>query len=273
MGIDKNRFTFSNVENFLCGICQNVARNPVLINDCEHYICRACVPPYIETCPTCGSRFVGWKEIGPALKRVYLNIKLKCCYVSCQEELTIENYESHERACSKGVYQCQQACGFKVHVTSKDEIYHHNCINYLIGETEQLGDTIIQMKATMKGLQKENKELNKKVELLKANNELLQITLDKRRGKYVNIFRIPVLSFISFVAARCAIIFKKGEQFYRCFTCQLRRVSAMCIDCFEASNHNNHKYVLVEAENDRNYCDCGDKETLRKGSTCSQHKL
>lgn len=186
MGIDKNRFTLSNVENFLCGICKDVAIDPVLINICEHYLCRVCVPTHIETCPTCGSRFTGCHEIGLALKRVYLKIKLRCSYISCQETLTIENYALHERICPKGVYHCVHSCGFKVHVTLEDEIRQHSCISYLIRETERLNNKIIQLETVNSGLQKENNVLNKKVQLLEANNDLLQTTINKnkkRRGK------------------------------------------------------------------------------------------
>lgn len=185
MGIDKNRF-FSNVENFLCGICKNVVLDPVLINGCEHYLCRLCVPDHLEVCPTCGSRFSAYHEIGLALKRVYLEIKLKCSYISCQDQLTIGNYALHEQTCPKGVYQCQNSCGFKAHITLIEEIQTHNCISYLIKETQRLNHKIDQLKRVNSGLQKENNDLNKNVELLEANNDLLKTTANnnnKRRGK------------------------------------------------------------------------------------------
>lgn len=186
MGIEKNRFTFSNVENFLCGICKDVAIDPVLINDCEHYLCRVCYPAHIETCPTCGSKCVGCHEIGLALKRVYLNIKLKCSYVSCEDTLTIENYAIHERICPKGVYQCQNSCGFKIHVTLSEEIRQHNCISYLLRDSERLNNKIFQLEKVNSNLQKENIGLVKNVKLLEANGDLLRSTLNKntkRRGK------------------------------------------------------------------------------------------
>lgn len=67
---------------------------------------------------------------------------------------------------------------------------------------------------------------------------------------------------------RCGIVLARGEQFYRCYNCQTRRLSIICLDCFKHGQHAGHRAILMEAEADDWYCDCGEAEN----AACSKHK-
>lgn len=143
MGLDKNRFTNNiSIDIFLCGICKDVVSDPVLTNQCEHYLCRACATPDIIICPSCGSIIDGYFEFAVALRRIYSNINIKCTYESCQEALTIANFIEHEQKCQYGFYECEN-CGFKVSLALDEDQRVHDCI-------ELLQNKIVALEADLK---------------------------------------------------------------------------------------------------------------------------
>lgn len=106
MGIDRQRFDNNvelEIEKFLCGICKDVASDPVLTKPCEHYMCLECFNPAKKICLTCGSTIDHYIELGIALQRIYLDINIRCVNDRCNEILTIGNYIEHERKCPYGL--------------------------------------------------------------------------------------------------------------------------------------------------------------------------
>lgn len=71
----------------------------------------------------------------------------------------------------------------------------------------------------------------------------------------------------------CGTVLAQGETFYRCYTCQIRRMSVICVDCFQVELHQKHRYALLVAEANNYYCDCGDTATLLQSSTCPKHSV
>lgn len=176
MGIAKNRLIYSNVELFLCGICKDVSIDPILLKECEHYLCRGCVPADIKECPTCESIFSEYVEIGHALNRVYNSIRLKCENNECEEVLTMENYVAHSIICPKGTYECPH-CFFKIQMFLKENI-RHDCITYLKEQYTEHKKQIARLEAINDERQAEIDMLNMKIYELESNNE------NQRPGNY-----------------------------------------------------------------------------------------
>ncbi|KAG4067769.1 hypothetical protein HA402_005541 [Bradysia odoriphaga] len=253
MGIDKLRFTETiivSIAEFLCGICDNVVADPILTKECEHCLCRSCVTVAVKICPTCSIKVNGFEELGTALRRVYSNIKLRCVYKSCKEALTIATYQEHERKCPEGFYECPNLCGFKLRLSIDEAQRAHNCI-------EILKTKIVGLEVTMVDLKTTNGELNIQIEKLKAENAGLLSALGSQKKRRVT----------------CGAVLAKGEMFYRCYTCQIRRMSVLCMDCFNRGQHENHRVAGMVAEASTWYCDCGDTLTLQESATCSKHHI
>ena len=64
MGYDICRFKSKDIDReFICGICQDVLKNPVVINPCEHIYCSDCITKWIEEqgLKICSYMFIqGW---------------------------------------------------------------------------------------------------------------------------------------------------------------------------------------------------------------------
>lgn len=158
MGIDKKRFLTTveiSIDKFLCGICKDVASNPILTNHCEHYICLECATAEIVLCPTCDSVVERFVEMGAALTRIYLDVKLKCIYDGCEELLTIGNHAQHELICPKGIFTCPNTCGFEIRLSVDVRQRQHNCIDVM-------KQKVMQMESIIDELRKEKQELDNK---------------------------------------------------------------------------------------------------------------
>lgn len=181
MGIDKLRFEENisiSIAEFYCGVCCDVADNPILTKECEHCLCRSCVTPDMRMCPTCGVKINGFDEFSTALRRIYSNINLRCVYKNCKEVLTIETYQQHERKCPEGFYDCPNLCGFKLRLSVDEAQRAHNCIEILRSQINALA-------SANRDLQSINERLYVQVEELKVENAALVTALGsqkKRRG-------------------------------------------------------------------------------------------
>lgn len=54
----------------------------------------------------------------------------------------------------------------------------------------------------------------------------------------------------------CAKVFKGGEPVYNCRDCGIDGTCVLCVECFNNSEHKNHRYRI--ASSNSGYCDCGD---------------
>lgn len=68
----------------------------------------------------------------------------------------------------------------------------------------------------------------------------------------------------------CGRLFKNGEPTYSCKDCGFDPTCVLCVDCFKASSHRNHKYRM-SMSGGGGYCDCGDSEAWKKDAFCSIH--
>ena len=91
-GYDEKRFVTTISRNFLCLICFNVLKNPVLCARNQHCFCRGCITKHLENsrrCPTCADELT--EETLTESNRMvkdYLNeLNIRCVY--------------HERGCEE----------------------------------------------------------------------------------------------------------------------------------------------------------------------------
>ena len=92
--------------NFLCLICFNVLKDPVLCPKNHHCFCRGCITKHLENsrrCPTCADELTEQTLIEPPrMVKDYLNeSKIRCVYHDrgCEEILQLQHLDEHEGSC------------------------------------------------------------------------------------------------------------------------------------------------------------------------------
>ena len=92
--------------NFLCLICFNVLKDPVLCPRNQHCFCRCCITKHLDNsrrCPTCADELTEQTLIEPPrMVKDYLNeSKIRCVYHDrgCEEILQLQHLEEHEGSC------------------------------------------------------------------------------------------------------------------------------------------------------------------------------
>lgn len=95
-----------NYEQFVCSICLDVAVNPVATNNCGHIYCESCLSVcehflLMAQCPSCQQTLQQpkFKPIEGPIKRVYLDLRMKCLNGSCHESFDISCYLHHDKNC------------------------------------------------------------------------------------------------------------------------------------------------------------------------------
>lgn len=91
-GLSPRRFASTVDRQFLCPLCQKVARGPVACSQCSVVYCSACLPR--QKCPACScSRFE--QLVGVALK-MYAALQFSC---NCGKAVSLGELDRHEAAC------------------------------------------------------------------------------------------------------------------------------------------------------------------------------
>ena len=106
-GYDEERFVTTINRNFLCLICFNVLKDPVLCPRNQHCFCRGCITKHLENsqrCPTCADELTEETLIVPSrMVRDYLDeSKIRCAYHDrgCQEVVQLQHLDQHEDSCA-----------------------------------------------------------------------------------------------------------------------------------------------------------------------------
>ena len=131
-GYDEDRFATTVNRNFLCLICFNVLREPVLCPRNHHCFCRSCITKHLENsrrCPTCADELTVETLAEPQrMVRDYINeLNIHCIYIDrgCQEILQLQHLERHEATCGFTPAVCtNQGCG--VTLNQRDLIHHQS---------------------------------------------------------------------------------------------------------------------------------------------------
>ena len=118
-GYDEERFVTTINRNFLCLICFNVLKDPVLCPRNQHCFCRGCITKHLENsrrCPTCADELTEETLIVPSrMVRDYLDeSKIRCAYHDrgCQEVVQLQHLDQHEDSCGFTPAACANpGCG------------------------------------------------------------------------------------------------------------------------------------------------------------------
>ena len=131
-GYDEERFVGKVDRNFICLICFNVLKDPVLCPKNHHCFCRACITKHLENyqrCPTCADRLTMHTLVEPQrmVKQMLNALNIHCVYIDrgCQEIVELQNLDSHETTCGFTPAVCtNQGCGATVN--QRDLIHHES---------------------------------------------------------------------------------------------------------------------------------------------------
>ena len=131
-GYDEERFLTTVSRNFLCLICFNVLKDPVLCPRNQHCFCRTCITKHLENsrrCPTCADELTVETLAEPnRMVKDYLNeLKIHCVYNNrgCHEIVQLEHLDNHEATCGFTPAVCtNQGCG--VTLNQRDLIHHQS---------------------------------------------------------------------------------------------------------------------------------------------------
>ena len=129
-GYDEARFAITVNRNFLCLICFNVLKEPVMCSRNQHCFCRACITKHLhnfQRCPTCADELTVETLAEPQrMVRDYLNeLPIHCVHINrgCQETVQLQNLDRHEATCGFTPAVCtNQGCGATV---NKRDLIHH----------------------------------------------------------------------------------------------------------------------------------------------------
>ncbi len=131
-GYDEERFTTTVNQNFICSICFNVLKDPVLCPRNHHCFCRGCITKHLENsqrCPTCADELTVETLAEPQrmVKDILNELNIRCIYKSrgCQEILQLQHIDQHEATCGFTSAVCtNQGCGATLN--QRDLIHHES---------------------------------------------------------------------------------------------------------------------------------------------------
>ncbi len=131
-GYDEERFASPVNRNFLCQICFNVLKDPVLCPRNQHCYCRSCITKQLENsqrCPNCADELTVEALTEPnQIVKDYLNeLIIRCVYSDrgCQEIVQLQHLDQHEAACGFTPAACtNQGCGATLN--QRDLIHHES---------------------------------------------------------------------------------------------------------------------------------------------------
>ncbi len=129
-GYDEERFASTVSQNFICSICFNVLKDPVLCPRNHHCFCRGCITKHLENsqrCPTCADELTVETLAEPQrmVKDILNELKIHCIYKSrgCQESVQLQHIDQHEATCGFTPTVCtNQGC---VATLSQRDLIHH----------------------------------------------------------------------------------------------------------------------------------------------------
>ena len=179
-GYDEERFATTVNQNFLCLICFNVLREPVLCPRNHHCFCRSCITKHLENfrrCPICADELTVETLAEPQrmVKDILNELNIHCIYINrgCQEILQLQHLECHEATCGFTLAVCtNQGCGATLN--QRDLIHHqselcefrklkcHSC-----GETTR---TLANMQEKIANMEKNMAFMGTKIEKNMATN-------------------------------------------------------------------------------------------------------
>ena len=180
-GYDEERFVTTVNRNFLCLICFNVLKDPVLCPKNQHCFCRGCITKHLENsrrCPTCADELTEETLTVPSrMVRDYLNeLNIRCVYHDrgCEEIVQLQHLDQHEDSCGLTPVVCTNpGCGatlnkrdLTIHESELCEYRKLKC--HSCGEMTK---TLADMEKRMARIETNQENNQKKIANLKSNME------------------------------------------------------------------------------------------------------
>ena len=182
-GYDEERFVTTISRNFLCLICFNVLKDPVLCPRNQHCFCRGCITKHLENsrrCPTCADELT--KETltePPRMVKDYLNeLNIRCIYHDrgCEEIVQLQHLDQHEDSCGFTPAVCRnQGCGA---LLNKRDLIHHESelCEYRMLKCHSCGE----MTRTLADMEKRTERIENNLANVEKNMETKLTNLEKK---------------------------------------------------------------------------------------------
>ena len=186
-GYDEERFVTTVNRNFLCLICFNVLRDPVMCSRNQHCFCRSCITQHLQNsqrCPTCNDELTEETLVDPPrmIKDLINELNIHCVYNNrgCQEIVELQHLDRHEDSCGFTPAVCTNA-GCSATVNKRDLIHHESeqC-EYRKLKCHSCGEmtiTLAKMETSIVTMERKIGMLDKKIEgeLREINNEVKEL--------------------------------------------------------------------------------------------------
>lgn len=134
-------FNLSHVEAFLpeliCGICNNILKNPIECKNCEKPLCGDCKTNWFmqnpNTCPYCRNKSQ-FDRVNRMTRNLLCKLIFRCCHADkgCSDVFPYEKLFQHQDQCPTIIFRCQQ-CSFIGVLDSSDQKLH-NCVQFLTSQ-------------------------------------------------------------------------------------------------------------------------------------------
>jgi hypothetical protein len=171
MGYSINRFAKDSVsEEFVCHICKDVLKDPLLVDSCEHIFCKDCIHRSIELeekCPIDKNNvtFKQLREPIRSFKNLLAQLQINCEFSSlgCKQTFRLDQIETHTKTCTYGPPDRNKLdciCGLKVEKIDIEE-HQSNCVTTLQKELSQWKSSLEELKQKEKLKKTENHEIVK----------------------------------------------------------------------------------------------------------------
>ena len=167
--------------NFLCLICFNVLKDPVLCPKNHHCFCRGCITKHLENserCPTCPDELTVETLAEPQrmVKQMLNELNIRCVYIDrgCQEIVQLQHLDQHEATCGFTPAVCtNQGCGATVN--QRDLIHHESEVcefrKLKCHSCEEITKTLTNMEKRIANVEKNMFFIQTKITNIERNNE------------------------------------------------------------------------------------------------------
>ena len=184
-GYDEERFVTTVNRNFLCLICFNVLKDPVLCPRNQHCFCRGCITKHLENsrrCPTCADELTEETLTVPRMVRDYLDeLNIRCVYHDrgCQEIVQLQHLDQHEDSCGFTPAVCSNdGCGVSL---NKRDLVHHE--SELCEHRKLKCHSCGEMTKTLADMEKRMARIERNQAHVEKNMETKLLNLEKNMEK------------------------------------------------------------------------------------------
>ena len=159
-GYDRSRIVLKSEEEldeFTCGICQDIFNDPVMAQCCRQTYCESCIEEWLQTNNVCPNdrKTLSVDELIPAPRfavNILNKLQIKCQYhdKGCAVITTIDEQNRHLKECDhKPDINCK-TCGLV-----KVEGEEHNCVTNLIIKNNSIVDEMERLRKEIKELEEQ----------------------------------------------------------------------------------------------------------------------